>query len=103
MAAIKCNTIEWLENVFTKLKNDKQDVIYRIIESPSWYSIQIEYDGGDQLAYYQTGNWSEIVEFCESHCNPGHDYILGLGCTDSELIEATENYIHSLGKKTRYE
>ena len=32
MAVIKCNTIEQLENVFKKLKEEKQDVVYRIIE-----------------------------------------------------------------------
>lgn len=101
--AIKCNTIKWLEDEFRKLLNKKQEVVYRITESPCWYNIQIEYDGGGQIAYYQTGNWSEIVEFCESHCNPGYDLMNGLGCTEPELAEATTNYIHSLGKKTRYE
>lgn len=100
----KYNEIDHLENRFNWLRKKKQDVVYRITESPSWYNIWIEYDGdGEQVAYYQTGDWSEIVSFCETHCNPGYDYLLGLGCTDQELVEATERYIHSLGKKTRYE
>lgn len=102
--AIKYNSIEWIENKFKSLKKNNQDVIYRITETPCWYNIQIEYDGdGEQVAYYQTGDWSEIVEFCKTHCNPGNDYISGLGCTDVELVEATEKYIHSLGKKTKWE
>lgn len=101
--AIKYNSIEWLENKFKSLKKDNQDVIYRITETPCWYNIQIEYDGGEEIAYYQTGNWSEIVDFCENHCNPGNDYMAGLGCTNVELIEATEKYIHGLGKKTKWE
>lgn len=102
--AIKYNSIEWIENKFKSLKKDGQDVIYRITETPCWYNIQIEYDGdGEQVAYYQTGDWSEIVEFCETHCNPGNDYIFGLGCTNAQLVEATEKYIHSLGKKTKWE
>lgn len=39
----------------------------------------------------------------ETHCNPGYDYMLGLRCTSQELAEATERYIHSLRKKTKYE
>lgn len=102
--AIKYNSIEWIENKFKSLKKNGQDVIYRIAETPCWYNIQIEYDGdGKQVAYYQTGDWSEIVEFCETHCNPENDYIFGLGCTNEELVEATEKYIHSLGKKTKWE
>jgi len=78
----------------------KQDVVYRITETPSWYNIKIEYDGdGEQVAFYQTGDWSEVVNFCETHCNPGYDYVAGLGCTNPELAEATEKYIHGLGKK----
>lgn len=103
--AIKYNSIERLENKFKSLKKNNQDVIYRITETPCWYNIQIEYDGGDPIAYYyyQTGDWSEVVEFCRTHCNPGNDFMYGLGCTDPELIEATTKYIHGLGKKLWYE
>lgn len=100
----KYNKIENLENRFNWLRKKKQDVVYRITESPSWYNIRIEYDGdGEQVAYYRTGDWSEIVSFCETHCNPGNDFMYGLGCTDPELIEATTKYIHGLGKKLWYE
>jgi hypothetical protein len=101
--AIKYSSIERLENEFKSLKKNNQDVIYRITETPCWYNIQIEYDGGEEIAYYQTSNWSEIVDFCENHCNPGNDFMYGLGCTDPELIEATTKYIHGLGKKLWYE
>lgn len=77
--AIKYNSIARLENEFKSLKKNNQDVIYRITETPCWYNIQIEYDGGEEIAYYQTGNWSEIVDFCENHCNPGNDFMYGLG------------------------
>lgn len=60
----KYNKIENLENRFNWLRKKKQDVVYRITESPSWYNIRIEYDGdGEQVAYYRTGDWSEIVSF----------------------------------------
>lgn len=101
--AIKCNNISWLANEFKKLISQHQEVAYRIIETPCWYCIQIEYEGGDQIAYYQTSDWSEIVAFCVTHCNPGNDLMYGLGCTDPELIEATTDYIHSIGKKLWYE
>lgn len=37
----KYNKIENLENRFNWLRKKKQDVVYRITESPSWYNIRI--------------------------------------------------------------
>lgn len=106
MAAKRIMTIKALENYFTKILDSGNGAVYRICETPAWYKINVEIEGisgSDLVAYYQTDKWSEIVDFCSSHCNPGYDTMCGLGCTEKELVEATTNYIHSLGKKTKYE
>lgn len=99
-------SIKALETYFRKAKESGHDMIWRIGETLNWYSIMAESDsiaGSDELAYYLTGNWEEIVEFCSTHCNPGYDALEGLGCTEPKLYQATIDYIHSLGKKYRYE
>lgn len=103
--AVKCDQIEWLENLFKQQEEGHKKKgwlapAYRILESPHWYSISVEDSDGEQIAFYQTGSWSEIVDFCGSHCNQGNELINGLGCTNERLIEATEDYVHSLGKLT---
>lgn len=101
--ATKYKDLIWLERKMKNLISQHQEVAFRITETPCWYNIQIEYEGGDQIAYYQTSDWSEVVEFCKTHCNPGNDFMYGLGCTEPELIEATTKYIHGLEKKLWYE
>lgn len=101
MAAKKMANIPALEKYFEKCRKAGMDMAWRITETPDWYNIQAE-DDGKELAYYQTGNWPEIVAFCGSHCNPGYDTLDGLGCTEQELADATVEY-HSIGGKYRYE
>ena len=99
-------SVKSLENYFEKCKKEGCEMNWRISETPSKYIIKAEQEfitGSDTLAYYKTGKWSEIVEFCSTHCNTGYDLISGLGCTESELCDATTEHIHSLGKKMRYE
>ena len=106
MAAKKMANVKALEKYFDECKKPGMDIVWRITETPNWYNIQAEEEGinaSTELAYYQTGDWSEVVEFCGSHCNPGNDTLNGLGCTEQELIDATIGYIHSTGKKYRYE
>lgn len=101
--ATKYKNLIWFERKIKKLISQHQEAIFRITEAPCLYNIHIEYDGGDLIAYYQTGDWSEVVEFCRTHCNPGNDFMYGLGRTDPELLAATTKYIHGLGKKLWYE
>lgn len=106
MTAKKMENVKELEKYFEECKKSGLDMVYRITETPNWYSIEAEEEGinfGRKLAYYHTGDWSEIVEFCGSHCNHGNDTLNGLGCTEQELVSATIAYIHSIGKKYRYE
>lgn len=106
MKAKKIIDVKSLEKYYKKTKESGYDVVWRISETPNWYNIQVEIEGlngGSEVAYYQTGNWSEIVEFCSTHYNPGYDTLCGLGCTDSQLANATIDYIHSLGKKLKHE
>lgn len=105
--AKKMESIEKLEKFFKECKRNNCPVVWRIRETPYWYVIVVEDEigvgFGEELAYYQTAKWSEVVEFCGTHCNPSNDTIHGLGCTDKELSDATINYIHSRGEKYRYE
>ena len=104
--AKKMANVKALEKFFQKCKENGREMVWRITETLHWYNIQAEEEGltgGYELAYYQTADWSEIVEFCGSHCNPGNDTLCGLGCTNQELANATIEYIHSMGKKHRYE
>ena len=106
MKVRKMASIEELEKYFHKCKKSGSDMVWRITETPNWYKIQAEEEGinaAKELAYYQTGKWSEIVEFCGSHCNHENDTICGLGCTDLQLVDATTKYIHSHGKLLKYE
>lgn len=103
---VKRMDIKALEKYFDECKNSGMNMVWRITETPNWYNIQAEEEGvneGTEMAYYQTGKWSEIVEFCGSHCNHENDTLNGLGCTEQELVDATVEYIHSIGKKYRYE
>lgn len=102
MANWKLN-FEKLEKAFEEAKENGYEPVYRICEGRTQYSIHVESEATGKSVYSQnTGDWSEIVNFCATHCNPGYDLIDGLGCTDDELTDATLGYIHSLGKKYRY-
>lgn len=106
MKARKVANITALEKYFDECRRAGNEMVWRITETPNWYNIQAEIEEineGSEVAYYQTDKWSEIVEFCASHCNPGYDSLNGLGCTDSELYNATRDYVRSMGKKMRYE
>lgn len=107
MKARKMKSIEALEKYVAECRRNGVDIVWRICETLHWYVISAEDEigiaCGEQLAYYQTAKWSEIVEFCETHCNPSNDTLHGLGCTNKELSDATINYIHSKGEKYRYE
>ncbi len=105
--AKKMGSIEELEKYFAEYKRNGADMVWRICETLHWYKISAEVEGpisdSEEVAYYLTAKWSEVVEFCETHCNPLNDTLHGLGCTDKELSDATINYIHSKGEKYRYE
>lgn len=106
MKTRKIANIKTLEKYFNKCKQSGLNMVWRITETPHWYNIQAEEEGisySEELAYYQTASWDEIVEFCGSHCNSGNDTLNGLGCTEKELADATIDYIHSIGKKYKYE
>ena len=95
MANWKLN-LEKLEKAFEGAKENGYEPVYRICEGRTEAT-------GKSVYSQNTGDWSEIVDFCATHCNPGYDLIAGLGCTDDELTEATMKYVHSLGKKCKYE
>ena len=98
--------VEKLESAFQKAKAAGYDPIYRICDGAKLYKITVEHEdigGSDALYMQSTADWEELVNFCASHCNPGYDLLAGLGCTNDELADATLGYIHSLGKKYRYE
>ena len=93
-----------LEEAFSEARNNGYEPVYRICEGATQYSVNVESEATGKILYRQnTGDWAEIVNFCSTHCNPGYDLLAGLGCTDDELADATIDYIHSLGKKYRYE
>ncbi len=97
-------TISALEKFYNKAtenarKNGREyDINWRIHETPSWYVIEIE-DDGDEIAFYLSDSWDEIVDFCGKHYNYGYRLIYGRGSTEHELTAATVKYIESLGKK----
>lgn len=100
----KLNSVEAIEKAFESARKIGSHPIYRICENLTVWSIHVESEAtGKTLQRQSTGEWSEIVSFCATHCNPGYDLIAGLGCTDEELTKATMDYIHSLGKKCKYE
>ena len=65
---------------------------WRVVESPNWYYINLEVDGGEVIAEYKTDDWNVIKDFCSSHDNHGKA-IYGLGHTNNELYNATIEYI----------
>ena len=98
--------VEKLESAFQKAKAAGYNPIYRICDGVKLYKITVEDEGiggSDALYMQSTADWEELVDFCSGHCNPGYDLLAGLGCTNDELADATIGYIHSLGKKYRYE
>ena len=101
------NTISALEKYYSKAVESARRggreyaINWRICESPSWYIIEIE-DDGEQLAFYLTGEWDEVVEFSRTHYNYGYRLIYGKGITEPELAEATTEYIESLGKNVNH-
>ena len=101
--ARKFGSVKKLEDFFEQCQKDGLDMVWRITETLHWYNIQAEEEGlnyGTELAYYQTAKWSEIVDFCSTHCNPGQSSIYGLGGTE-ELANATMRYIHSIEEKEK--
>ena len=97
------NKIKKLEKFYEAMKKEQQDVVYVASERLTAYSIGVKYDGDTELlAYTPLKTWDGVVDFCRKHSN-GSDYIQGIGVTEPELVEATENFIHSQGKKTMYE
>lgn len=98
--------VEKLEKAFQKAKENGYNPIYRICDGVAVYKITVEDEGvggSDALYLQSTADWEELIDFCATHCNPGYDLLAGLGCTNDELADATIGYIHSLGKKYRYE
>jgi len=79
------------------MKNNLISLAWRIIESPKWYIIVLEYDGGGELGRWTTSDWSKIRDFCSTHDNHGNE-IYGLGMTDEELVRLTGNYIKRKGE-----
>ncbi len=101
-------SIKALEKMYDdQEKRQKGTAIWWIKETPNWYIITLGIEVGifdaEAMARYKTESYDECIEFCENHCNHGDDYIGGIGCTEIELVKATERYLHSLGRKVKYE
>lgn len=93
-------SVTMLENFFDFYRGRGLAMEWRIVESRKYYGIVAESKIYGYMCIYHTPSWDEVVEFCRTHCNPGYDLMHGLGLTEVELACATEDYIHSLGKKT---
>lgn len=103
---IFADSLKQLERFYDLREKEGSNVVWSIGEGLTAYSVSVgeESVGGiDELAVYHTGDWKEILEFAGTHCNPGYDTMFGIGCTDEQLANATIGYIHSLGKKYKYE
>lgn len=97
MKAKKMTSIKALERFFENCTKNDVFVAWYITKTHRWYNIQVKIEftnASKKLAYYHTGDYDEIMNFCSTHCNPDNDIIYGLGCIE-ELADATINYINS--------
>ena len=99
----RAKTLQEIEHYFKTCKEAGLEMEWRVCDGMTRYKICAEEISSGTLCTYQAKLWDEVVEFCRTRCNPGYNTINGLGCTEPELVNATIEYIHSIGKKYRYE